>query len=217
MAQDVRQSGGECQELVDLYSVGLLRGADIARFETHLVGCDSCRRVLGANRAALAALGPQVPPAAVAREWVLDFARAPRTPVDLEGCVWDEIVPGVRLHSFCDDDNRLVRSQLMWTSPGALRPEHRHLGEEAILVLQGRLIVSGSEYGSGDICRVRAGSLHSEQGTHQGDCVCFVVHRPATPGLSTLYGELDQSCTRCRYFSEHRAAHQNPAIQPSHA
>jgi hypothetical protein len=215
MAQDVRQSGEGCQDLADLYSVGLLRGEDVARFEAHLVDCDSCRRILGANRAALAALGPKVPPASVTREWVLDFAKAPRVPLDLEACAWDEIVPGVRLHSFCDDDERFVRSQLMWTSPGATRPAHSHLGEEAILVLQGGLIVSGSEYGSGDIVRVRAGWLHNEQSTKQGDCVCFVVHRPAMPGLSTIDREFDKTCGRCRYFSEHRAALEHLIAQSS--
>ena len=216
MVQGGREISEECRELSDLYSLGLLGEVDSGRFEAHLGRCVSCQRTLGANQTALAALGPNVVPPAVAREWVLDLAKAPRLPIDLKGCVWEEIAPGVRLHVFNDDASRFVRSQLMWAQPGAVRPSHRHMGEEAILVLQGGLIVSGSTYNSGDICRVRAGSLHSEQGATQGECVCFVVHRPSAPGAQVVAGAEDAACTpRCRFYSEHRAAFHPLVMRPS--
>jgi hypothetical protein len=217
MVKNGQEMSEECQEqeLADLYCLGLLSLSDTNRFEAHLERCGSCQRTLGANRAALAALGPKVVPAEVAREWVLDLAKAPRLPIDLRACAWEEIAPGVRLHVFGDDEPRFVRSQLMWAQPGAVRPSHRHLGEEAILVLQGGLIVSGSTYNSGDICRVRAGSLHSEQSASQGECLCFVVHRPSTPAAHAADGAADGACTRCRFFSAHHAALHPLVLRPS--
>lgn len=196
----------ECQELVDLYCLDLLTGADLHRFEDHLARCGSCQGTVEANRAALAALGPSVAPPQISREWVLDLAKAPRLPIDLRSRAWEEIAPGIRLQVYTDDEPRLVRSQLMWARPGAVRPSHRHLGEEAILVLQGGLTVAGNTYQSGEICRVSAGSLHSEQSIGSGDCVCFVVHRPSLPGSRLSDGAAAESCARCRFFPEHSAA-----------
>jgi anti-sigma factor ChrR (cupin superfamily) len=217
MVQSGREMGEECRELADLYSLGLLGEIDRDRFEGHLERCGGCQRTLAANRTALAALGPNVVPPGLAREWVLDLARAPRLPIDLRARAWEEIAPGVRLHVFNDDESRFVRSQLMWAQPGAVRPSHRHLGEEAILVLQGGLIVSGSTYNSGDICRVRAGSLHSEQSAGQGECVCFVVHRPSMASTRAVDGAGDEACVRCRFYSEHRAAFHPLVMRPSPA
>jgi len=63
---------------------------------------------------------------------------------------------------------------------------------------------------------VRAGSLHSEQGATQGECVCFVVHRPSVPGAQVVAGAEDAACTpRCRFYSEHRAAFHPLVMRPS--
>ena len=206
MRQGGCEMSEECQELVDLYSLDLLTWKDVHRFEAHLERCGACQGTVEANRAALTVLGPSVAPPLISREWVLDLAKAPRSPIDLRSRTWEEIAPGIRLQVYDDDEPRYVRSQLMWAGPWAVRPSHRHLGEEAILVLQGGLIVAGRTYQSGDICRVRAGSLHSEQSAGSGDCVCFVVHRPSLPGSRVFDGAADENCIRCRFYPEHHAA-----------
>ena len=53
-----------CQELVEVitgYLEGTMAGADVARFESHLAGCDACRAYLAQMRVTIAALG-HLPP-----------------------------------------------------------------------------------------------------------------------------------------------------------
>ena len=46
---------------------------------------------------------------------------------------------------------------------GGQFPPHTHLGDEAVLVIQGYYVddVSGQEYGPGDVARLPGGSAHS--------------------------------------------------------
>jgi quercetin dioxygenase-like cupin family protein len=201
----------ECRELVDLYSLDLLAGAELCAFEKHLDQCDPCRATLADNRKALACLDGGVDPSRIAREWVMDFAKAPSWPIDLDSRAWEEVSPGVRMHVFGDDTPRSVRSQLMWALPGAARPTHRHMGEEAILVLQGGLIVGDRDYRIGDICRVTAGSPHSEKAVSEAECVCFVVHRASADGPTVLHGAPERSCLSCVFYPQHRPTFYLPA------
>jgi anti-sigma factor RsiW len=53
-----------CQELVEVitgYLEGTMAGTDVARFESHLEGCDACRAYLAQMRGTIAALG-HLPP-----------------------------------------------------------------------------------------------------------------------------------------------------------
>jgi anti-sigma factor ChrR (cupin superfamily) len=118
------------------------------------------------------------------------------------------------MHVFGDDAPRSVRSQLMWASPGAARPTHRHMGEEALLVLQGGLIVGDRDYRVGEICRVMAGSPHSEKAVKEGDCVCFVVHRASADGPTVFHVAPERSCLSCVFYPQHRAAFYLPARGP---
>jgi anti-sigma factor RsiW len=50
----------KCQELVEVitgYLEGTLAASDLARFESHLEGCDACRAYLAQMRETIAALG----------------------------------------------------------------------------------------------------------------------------------------------------------------
>ena len=120
--------------------------------------------------------GPEVAPAESLREHVLELARAPREPLDLASYAWQEFAPGVRGHVLEDDPARAFRAVLVWGQPGAKMPQHRHLGDEEILVLRGRLRDERAEYGPGDVCRSRTGSVHHEEVVGSEDCVCYVVY-----------------------------------------
>jgi quercetin dioxygenase-like cupin family protein len=120
--------------------------------------------------------GPSVEPDPGLREHVLELARAPREPIDLSAYTWDEVEPGVRVHVLEDDPVLQRRSVLVWARPGARMPRHRHLGDEEILVLRGRLLDERDEYGPGDVCRSRTGSVHHEEVAGAEDCVCYVVY-----------------------------------------
>ena len=122
----------------------------------------------------------QQPPPSL-REQILDLAQAPTPPLDLGAYAWVEIAPGVRVHVLEDDPQRGVRACLVWAQPGSRHPRHRHLGDENILVLQGRVRDERGTYGPGQVCRSRAGSIHSQEALAGEDCVCYVVY----------YGELE--------------------------
>jgi predicted ChrR family anti-sigma factor len=120
--------------------------------------------------------GPPVAPDPGLREHVLELAHAPREPLDLGRYAWEEYGPGIKVHVVSEDPARNLRAVLVWGQPGARMPMHRHLGDEEILVLRGRLCDERAEYGPGDICRSRTGSIHHEEVVGSEDCVCYVVY-----------------------------------------
>ena len=120
--------------------------------------------------------GDDVAPAADLKGHVMELARAPREPLDLSAYAWEDYGPGIRVHTVEEDPERGLRAILVWARPGARMPMHRHLGDEEILVLRGRLRDERAEYGAGDLCRSRTGSVHHEEVVGTEDCVCYVVY-----------------------------------------
>jgi anti-sigma factor ChrR (cupin superfamily) len=190
--------------VAELFALGLLEGPEAKEFQAHLEQCSSCRADVEANRSLLAELTTSVPPRTVLRERLLDFTHAPRTPVDLHALKWEEIAPGVRLHIVLYDVGRGVQSQLMWSEPGARRPAHRHLGDEEILILEGGLVVGDGLYGSGEICRVRAGRFHEEEAAQGSPCVSYLVHRTSERG-GVWDGGPEGRCRSCGLYHVHFA------------
>ena len=107
---------------------------------------------------------------------LMDLLEVPRMPVDRGAYAWAEVGPGLGLHVVSEDAARGVRRCLVWGKPGASTSRHNHGGDEVILVLEGRLGDDRGEYGSGDICRSRAGEVHQEHVIGDDDCICFVVY-----------------------------------------
>jgi putative transcriptional regulator len=161
---------------IGAHALGALEGEDRARLEAHVASCDSCARELARASEVLTDLaGPIAPPAAL-RQRVLDLADAPATPIDLTAYAWEELAPGVLYHTVREDPEREFRAVLVWAKPGARYPRHRHLGDEEILVLSGRLRDHRGSYGPGDICRSVTGSDHTETAEGPDDCICYVVY-----------------------------------------
>ena len=132
----------------------------------------------GQVAAELAAWTARRPPATL-RDHVLAMAEVPRQPVDVTAYAWDEVIPGLFLHTLRDDPERGIRIVLVWAKPGVRVPPHRHLGDEDILVLQGGVRDHRATYGPGEICRSRTGSEHTEEalpGEQGEDCICYVVY-----------------------------------------
>ena len=169
---------GDCR-LIGAHALGALEGEDRERLEAHVATCDACAQSLARASEALTDLAGAISPASSLRQRVLDMAAAPVLPIDLGAYAWDEVAPGVRIHVVKDEPSRPFRSVLVWASPGARYPRHRHLGDEEILVLAGRLRDDRGSYGPGEICRSVAGSDHSEAVDGAADCVCYVVYRGA--------------------------------------
>jgi anti-sigma factor ChrR (cupin superfamily) len=116
---------------------------------------------------------PIAPDARVKRELLL-LAEAPVLPLNLSGYVWREIAPGVRLHHLEAAPRSGITRHLVWGAVGAVHPRHRHDADEVALVLQGRFRAAAA-YGPGDICRSRAGSIHTAEFFGTEDCVCYVL------------------------------------------
>jgi anti-sigma factor ChrR (cupin superfamily) len=168
------------RELVTAYALEALDGEERAGFEAHLAaGCSGCAAELAGERGLLSALprGLAAAPAGDGlREQILDLALAPTAPIDVAAYEWDEIVPGIKAHVLKEDAARGMRAVLIWAQPGSRHPQHRHLGDENILVLAGAIRDHRGTYGPGQICRSRAGSVHTEEAVSDEECFCYVTY-----------------------------------------
>jgi anti-sigma factor ChrR (cupin superfamily) len=165
--------------LAAAYALGALEDGERAAFEEHAAACNACARALEEESGLVAALPqglPAVPPGSREREQLLDLARAPQLPLDLRSFSWDEVAPGVRLHTLWEEPDRGARGCLAWARAGARMGLHRHTGDELILVLEGGLRDERGEYHAGALCRSRAGSVHTEQILPDEDCIAYVVY-----------------------------------------
>jgi anti-sigma factor ChrR (cupin superfamily) len=161
------------------YALGALEGEERAAFEAHLPACPACAAAVEREAGVVASIPKGLEPIAPAlaeRERVLDLARAPRLPLDLEALAWEEVAPGIRLHTLWEDAARGARGCLAWAKAGASTLRHRHTGDELILVLSGGLRDDRGEYHEGELCRSRSGSVHTEQILADEDCVAYVVY-----------------------------------------
>lgn len=166
--------------LAEVYALGALEGPELAGFRDHLAsGCRGCRDDVTAHQALLQALSREVPvdlPGPRVREQLLELIAAPRPPLDLGAYGWEEAAPGIKVHVVKEDPSRGLRACLVWARPGATHARHRHLGEEVILVLQGRIRDGRGVFGPGEICRSLEGSVHSEEAMPGEDCICYVLY-----------------------------------------
>jgi anti-sigma factor ChrR (cupin superfamily) len=163
------------------HALGALDAEDRSAFEAHLAaGCADCAQSLAEASATLRMLPKalfETPSAGPdARQQLLDLAQAPGWPMELSGFAWEEIGPGIRLSTLREDPARGMRACLAWVKAGAVNATHRHGGDECILVLQGALRDENGEYGPGQVCRSRPGSVHHEEAMPGEDCVCYVVY-----------------------------------------
>jgi putative transcriptional regulator len=168
------------RSLAEAFSIGTLEEPEKRAFEAHLASaCVECGEAVAAASGTLAALGrvaaSETPDAAI-RAQLLDLADAPALPIDTSAYVWQQVTPGIRLAALKKDAARGMRACLAWADPGAKHTVHRHEGDELILVLQGGLRDERGEYGPGDLCGSRAGSVHTEEILDRGECFCYVVY-----------------------------------------
>ena len=110
------------------------------------------------------------------RAQLLDLAGVPQGRINRAAYAWEEVSPGLKLHTLFADPAKNVKKCLVWGTPGTSSPRHGHSGDELILVLEGRLKDERGTYGPGDICRSSAGDVHEEQVVGDVDCVCYVVY-----------------------------------------
>lgn len=164
------------------YLSGQLEAQAEAAFEAELASAGGLGALVEAchEPASPPGVAPVAPSPSV-RQQLLDLAHAPTLPVDLDSIPWEETVPGLRMHVVHEDPERGMRGCLVWAQPGFKNFNHRHLGDELILVLDGELRDDRGVYKTGEICHSRTGSIHYEHIPQDQDCLAYVVY----------YGELE--------------------------
>jgi quercetin dioxygenase-like cupin family protein len=163
----------------EAFALGALEAGERHEFEIHLAsGCAACRVAVEGARDAVAVLPlgfGSIPLPPEIRAAVLDLAEAPSLPLDPAAYSWEEPFPGVRTAVVKQDAARAFCALLLWASPGARYPAHRHDGAETTLVLQGACRDEHGSYSAGDVGRMRAGSTHSVEFLPSEDCIAYVV------------------------------------------
>lgn len=125
--------------------------------------------------AALATGLTPVTPPAVVKAQLLDLAAAPTAPVDASRYAWEEPFPGIRICLLRQDPARGMTGRLVWGTPGAIYPAHRHTGPEATLVLQGAYRDEHGRHGAGDVTRETQHTAHAIEILPEGDCFSYIV------------------------------------------
>ncbi len=163
----------------EAFALGALEAGERREFELHLAsGCPACRKAVESARDAVAVLplgfGSSPLPLEI-RAAVLDLAEAPVLPLDPAAYAWEEPYLGVRTAVVKQDAARAFCASLIWASPGARYPAHRHRGDETTLILQGACRDGRRSYSAGEVARMRAGSTHAVEFLPGEDCIGYIV------------------------------------------
>lgn len=67
------------------------------------------------------------------------------------------------------------RAHLLWAKGGTGIANHRHVGREVVLVVQGSFWDDGVRYGPGDVAISEDGTFHSPTIERGEDCLCLAV------------------------------------------
>jgi len=164
-------------EQAEAYVLGALDRAQRDGFEAHLPGCGVCQEAVARLGPALLALRGDFAetPAPEIRAAVLELAQAPTLPLDFATYAWEEPAPGFRTALVREVPHLGLQTRLVWASPGARYPVHRHHGDETTLVLQGACRDEHGSYAAGDLVRMRAGSAHWVEFLPDEDCIAYLV------------------------------------------
>lgn len=178
-----------CEEFLNelsSYVLGDLDDEICNHFRKHLDGCPSCRKESMEMQEALNLLPtglPTVPLPAGMKRRVHDRIDSLRSlPAaglfNIDALKWEESgISGVRFHWLRKDDSGATVA-LLRILPGHTFPNHRHVGAEDCLVLQGGFRDSRGVYEPGDYVHYDAGSIQEGlKALEDEDCVLFVVNQ----------------------------------------
>jgi putative transcriptional regulator len=161
----------QIQEELAAFALGSLSPPEARIIESHLKeGCEVCQAGLepfASVVTALALASPPAIPAASVREKLLSrlakeaesvLARPTRPQADLKQFYavrsdegdWREACPGILEKRLFADRDRGTVTSLLKIAPGVYLPNHKHLGIEECLVIEGDFQVNGESFGPGD-------------------------------------------------------------------
>lgn len=176
-----------CEEFLNELDACAFEGPDsdmCTRFRPHLDECDSCSKELLQTQNALNFLPLELPDAplrAELKQKVLSrislLEALPYTGTfNFDALQWeDSDIPGVRFHWLRRDESGTTAA-LLRIPPGHFFPNHRHVGAEDSLVLQGGFRDSLGQYERGDYVHYDAGTVQEGLQAFDGEeCILFVV------------------------------------------
>jgi anti-sigma factor ChrR (cupin superfamily) len=153
-----------------LYAFGVLPEDEARIFEQHLAaGCAVCKAEVQSFQRVVETLGfsaPMVePPAQLHNRLFEDLHRQPASPrppesikialgnsltIHADEGEWREKFAGVFVKRLFKDEAKGTVTTLYKLMPGASLPQHRHIGAEECLVLEGDYHINGEVLGAGD-------------------------------------------------------------------
>ncbi|HXV47189.1 MAG TPA: cupin domain-containing protein [Candidatus Binatia bacterium] len=169
-------------ELADIYAAGALDGDELGRFEAHLsTGCIQCQARLRETGEALAGISVSLQPIAPAES--LKTRLLERIDSEKPGLVyihandgkWIEAEPGIFAKILNLDTERRRVTALVRMQPGSAYADHRHLGTEEVLVLEGSCYCGGRLLRPGDYHRAEVGSIHLDTRTEEGSLMLITA------------------------------------------
>lgn len=179
-----------CEEIRDqlpLYAVGALEEASCNEVRAHLADCSACRSNFEELRDVVALLPHQLPnvaPSADLKRRLFQRISSPshesaRRLFDFSSLPWQNSdMPGVSFFWLRPPADNGATAALVKIQPGSIFLDHRHVGSEDCLVLQGHLRDGRGEYHAGDYVFYEAGSVQREIQALQGEeCILFLVNQ----------------------------------------
>jgi anti-sigma factor ChrR (cupin superfamily) len=76
-------------------------------------------------------------------------------------------------------------------APGFVIPEHRHDGDELLVIVDGIIDCSrtGTTFRTGDVCRSARGTVHEQRVGRGSPCIALIINL-GPPVPTTLYGRV---------------------------
>ncbi len=109
--------------------------------------------------------------------------------MDLSAVPWRQSrYPGVAIHFYASDRGTGRVLALIRMEPGCGYPQHRHHGEEHVLVLEGGYRDSQGEHRAGDFVVYGDRSEHAPVALHGPDAAACVLLALAHEGITLLGG-----------------------------
>ncbi len=162
-------------ELADLYAAGGLDRDELAQFEAHLAApCPQCRARIREVQEALSelplSLQPAAPPPAIKQRILerIDSEKPGLVFIHADEGEWVEAEPGIFAKILNLDTVSGRLTALVRMAPGSSYANHRHLGTEEVLVLEGSCYCGGRLLRKGDYHRAEAGTIHLDTRTDEG-------------------------------------------------
>lgn len=191
-----------------LYILGALSEDEARAFEEHVsAGCDACNAELETFSAVIEKLAFDAPveePPSIVRTTLLkglseeeQLSRAASAhrlshaqsmmAIRSDEGEWVEQIKGVFTKHLFTDEARGTVTTLYRMLPGARLPDHRHLGVEECIILEGDFNVNGESFGPGDYRCALSGSDDRELYTKGG--ALFLIVAPESCEFLTPVGK----------------------------